>query len=149
MTLLVLVRALRAVGLETEIHRQAYEDLYRRIEEGDVGAFIVTWNFSTGDASGFLESMVHSRDPARSLGLLNGSGYGDPQLDGWIGAAAREPVEARRLELLRWSLARVANDRPYLPLFHRARLALVRDPFAIQPRPGFLVAPADIRARER
>jgi peptide/nickel transport system substrate-binding protein len=146
-TVTALARSLRAIGLEIELHRQPFDALYRQIEEGEVDAFLFTWNFSTGDASEFLESIVHSRDPERALGLLNGSGYRDSQLDGWIESAAREPVETRRLELLRWSLARVANDRPYLPLFHRARLALIRDPFAIEPRPGYLVAPADIRPR--
>ncbi len=146
-TLRVLTGALRSLGFEPTLRVQPYAELYRRLEQGDVEAFVVTWNFSSGDASEFLESMVHTRDPVRGLGLLNGSGFSDPQLDRWVVAASREPAAARRLELLRWSLARVANDRPYLPLLHRARLALVREPFAIEPRPGFLVGPADIRPR--
>jgi len=132
------------IGLDVEPVRQPYAELYGKIEAGRTGMFVFAWNFSFGDPAGFLESMAHSRDPERGLGLLNATGFSDPELDRWVEDASREPVSARRLQLVRWSLARLASERPYLPLYHHSRTALVRRPFRIDPHSASWVRPQEI-----
>jgi peptide/nickel transport system substrate-binding protein len=124
--------AFASLGFATEVVGIPYEELYQRIERSANDLYLFGWNFRFGDASDFLDAVAHSRDPGRLLGLLNGSGYSDAELDSWIERAGREPSTSKRLELLHWSLARLARDRPYLPLFHTSRLILVRDPFWIR-----------------
>lgn len=144
----VVTRMLDRVGLRVLALPHPYAVFYRRIEEGLNEAYAFSWNFALGDPSGFLESMAHSRAPARGLGLLNGTGFGDPELDAWVEQASREPVSARRLELVQWSFARLAAARPYLPLYHRPRIALVRRPFRLQVRSGSWVRPQEIALEE-
>lgn len=135
---------LAQIGLDVEPVRQPYAELYGKIEAGSTGMFVFAWNFSFGDPAGFLESMAHSRDPDRGLGLLNATGFSDPELDRWVEDASREPVSGRRLQLVRWSLARLASERPYLPLYHHSRTALVRRPFQIDLHSASWVRPQEI-----
>ncbi len=136
---------LASIGLTCEIERVAYEDLYRRIEEGSTELYVFSWNFRGMDASDFLDAVVHSRDPARRLGGLNGAGFRDADVDRWIEEAAREPRAAQRLALLRKAFERVRASAVYLPLYHRSRLALVREPFTIEGRSGSWVQPQEVR----
>jgi peptide/nickel transport system substrate-binding protein len=138
--------SLARIGLEVEPVQQPYAELYAKIESGTTGMFVFAWNFSLGDPAGFLESMAHSRQPERGLGLLNATGFADPELDRWVEDASREPVSARRLELVRWSLARLAAQRPYLPLYHHSRIALLRRPFRIDAPSASFVRPQEIFA---
>jgi hypothetical protein len=66
-------------------------------------------------------------------------------VDGWIEAAASEASSSKRLALLRWALSRVHHDRPYLPLYHRSRLALVSAELEIHTMTGSWVRPQDVR----
>jgi peptide/nickel transport system substrate-binding protein len=136
---------LTGIGLHVEPRPIPYQELYRRIETADTELFLFGWNFRWADASDFLDAVVHSRDPERRLGMLNGSAYAAPTVDRWIESAGREARSAPRLELIRRALSQVARDRPYLPLFHHSRFALVRKPYVIVASPGTLVRPDAIR----
>ncbi len=139
------VRAsLARVGLRVRSVPYPWEIFYRRLMAGDSELSLFGWNFPFADASDFLDGVVHTREPERRVGLQNGSGYSNAQVDRWLEEAATEPRSSRRLDLLRKVLARVAEDRPYLPLYHRVRLSLVRRPFTLTPRGGAWVLPQDI-----
>jgi len=140
-TLDYLVAALGEVGLKVETASLPWESFYRRFQAGESHLFVFGWNFRLADASDVLEAIIHSHDPDRRLGLLNGSGYANVQVDRWIEEASREPRSSRRLELLRKSLARVGQDRPYLALYHRSRSTLLRGGFTIRAQAGALVTP--------
>ncbi len=140
-----LAEDLGSVGLAVEAVEHRYDVYYRRIEEGQNELFLFGWTFRNADASDFLESLVHTRARERFLGGMNGIGYADPDVDRWIEEAAREPRPQARLDLLRRTMAKVAADRPYLPLVHEARLALVRAPFVVAPQTGSWLRPHDIR----
>ena len=108
------------------------------------GLFLFAWSFRFADASDFLDSMVHTKDPDGLMGRLNASGYSNPRVDRLIERAMNEASSSARLQLLRQALEQVANDRPYVPLFHPARTALIRDPFRILRQWGPWPRPQDI-----
>ncbi len=136
--------SLRWIGLEVRFEELTFRELYQGILQGETSCHILGWNFPLADAMDFFEAMVHTRDPGRRYGLQNGSGYSNPQVDRWIERGVLEVAASRRLELMRKIQERVARDRPYLPLYHRRRLSLVRRPFAIAHRAGSWLLPQEI-----
>jgi len=138
---------LAEIGLVVEVVELPYETFYRRISEAGSEAFVFGWNFRLTDASDFLDAIVHTRDLERRFGLLNGSGYANAQADRWIEDAAGEPRTSARLELMRRVLARIAVDRPYVPLSYHSRVALLRQPFALVEHSRSWVLPQGIQLR--
>jgi len=144
------VDSLIAVGLETEMRAISIEDFYRGLREGTNQIFLFSWTFGVADASPFLDTLVHSRDPERGLGSFNGAGFSGPevdamQLDAMIDAAAHEPKSTVRLERLQQTLAMLGAIKVYLPLYQPSTLALVYDGFVLEAYPGSVVRPQDVR----
>ncbi len=129
----VLGRQLARAGIRVTPVCRPWETFYRRLLDRQCQLAVFGWEFPFGDASDLLDALVHSRDPARHLGLQNGSGYANPEVDRWIEAADREPRTLARRDLIHRALRQVRTDRPLIPLYHRSRIALVRRPFDIQP----------------
>jgi peptide/nickel transport system substrate-binding protein len=140
-----LVASLGNVGLTLETTELPYRELLQRSDAGLSPMYVFGWNFDYADSSGLLDAMVHSPDPEARLGLLNGTGFADPAVDRWIEEAAVTAAAGDRLERLRWALAAVRDARPYLPLYHRSRIALVRDDVVIEPRIDSMARPQEIR----
>jgi peptide/nickel transport system substrate-binding protein len=139
-----LADTLAEIGIVIEPQLHQYESFYRRIEAAENELFLFSWNFTIADASPFLDAIVHSRDPLRGFGNFNGAAVSDPELDRQMEEAAHETRSEARLELLQLVLADVSAIHAYLPLFHPAALALVRDPFDVV---GRQVRPQDLRLR--
>ncbi len=139
-----LVASLDAIGLDLETVELEYRTLLERSDTGASPMYVFGWNFDYADSSGFLDAMVHAPDPSARLGLLNGTGFADPTVDRWIEEAAVGTSTGERLQRLRWALAAVLEARPYLPLYHRTRLALVRDGVEIDPRIDSMARPQEI-----
>lgn len=137
----------RRLGFTVEIEDMPYDVFYRSIEDASLEAYIFGWNFLFGDASDFLDGLVHTRDPERKFGQLNGTGFSDPHVDQWIEEAEREPDTGKRLQRLRSALAAVERERPYLPIYHASRQAYFREPFTMEARPGSWLQPQDILVR--
>ncbi len=138
-----LVEALASIGLKLRPELFGYEGSYRRFTEAQSELFVFGWSFRSGDPAAFLVGLVHSRDLTRRLGLLNGTGYSNPQVDraieaiGWAESGQRDRLVAEVLNT-------VAADRPYLPLYHQVRLALVREPFEVAVRSGTWILAQEI-----
>ncbi len=135
---------MEALGFRVVLEDRPFDVFYRELGQGNLEAFIFGWNFDLGDASDFLETMVHSRRPGGVLGQLNGSGFSDALVDGWIESAAHEVSQEKRLRDLRSVLATLKTERPYLPLFYSVRQALFRSPFLMKRRAGSWLKPTEI-----
>jgi len=140
-------RRLEMLGFSVEVEDQPFDVFYRRMEEESLEAFLFGWNFDLGDASDFLDAMVHSRGN-EALGKLNGSGFSDPLVDHWIEAAGREISEEKRLGELRSVLATIQRELPYIPLFYSIRLAMFHKPFGMEARAGSWLRPYEITVSE-
>ena len=143
-----LVDSLRAVGLDLEPVELEYRTLLERSDTGASPMVVFGWNFDYADSSGLLDAMVHSPDAEARLGLLNGTGFADDNVDRWIEEAAVAASNGERLQRLRQVLATVQEARPYLPLYHRSRMALARDGIVIDPRIDSMARPQEIRWAE-
>ena len=132
------------VGLKAKFKNYPWSVLYRRMESDQSAAHIFGWNFPLADASDFFESCVHTREPAKHFGLQNSASYSNAQVDRWIEESSRLASTSQRLDLIRKILARLQRDRPYLALYHRKHLVLLRKPFSVPPRAGTWVLPQEI-----
>ncbi|MCP4898965.1 MAG: hypothetical protein GY906_18500 [bacterium] len=140
-----LTDALEELGFEVVPEVLPYQKYYDRLRAGDTELYVFGWNFSQLHASEFLDAVIHSRDPGQRHGKLNGAMFSDAKIDTWIETAAREADSKEQFLLLRRSLERVAEERPYLPLYHRSRLTLTRDSFVVASHSVRWVSPQDIR----
>lgn len=137
--------SLEALGFVIRLEDQPFDVFYQELGQGHLEAYVFGWNFNMGDASDFLESMVHSRKESEVLGQLNGTGFSDPLVDRWIESASREISQKKRLRDLRSVLATLRTERPYLPLFYSVRQALFKKPFWMEVRAGSWLRPTEIR----
>jgi peptide/nickel transport system substrate-binding protein len=138
-------KALDQIGLVAVPNELPFETFYRRLEEAANQMFMFRWNFRVADASPFLDTIVHSRDPLRGLGTLNGAALSDPVLDEAIAQAAHESRSDIRLQRLQDVLQLVSDQNVYLPLYHPSVTTLIREPFILDNRQ---VRPQDIRLRK-
>ena len=84
--------------------------------QGKLPLLLYAWACSTGDASDFLNSSIHTRDAATGLGMENFAGFSNPALDALLDAADRELNPLRRRELLQSAQRQVLAELPVLPL---------------------------------
>jgi peptide/nickel transport system substrate-binding protein len=106
----------KRIGVRVEPQAAPFAELLAEGRRGELGIFSYAWACSTGDASDFLNSSLHSRDESRGLGLENDSGYADRETDALLDAAEVELDPAKRLALLQRAQRRVLEDLPVLPL---------------------------------
>ncbi len=136
--------ALANIGLSVHITLLSWPEPYERLLLGRLNAFFFGWNFPFADSSDFLEALIHSRDPRSHLGLQNGIGYANSNVDRWIEQIPSAPtIEARRA-LIRKVLHQVCADVPLIPLYHQSRDILVKRPFTVVPRQGAWTFPQDV-----
>lgn len=127
-----LTRQLAPAGIRvrsTTLPRNAFYDRWHRGEELLV---LVAWAATTGDASGALDALVHSRKDG--YGSFNLFGYENPELDRTIERANETLNPYQRKELLTAALDEVREDVVFLPLMARFNLYAVRDGIDWSPR---------------
>ncbi len=115
-----LVADLGRIGIRVTPVPMTLAELLRRARAGELPLLTYGRACTTGDASEFLDSSFHSRDPERGLGEENYSGISDRELDALLEAADRELDQARRLALLQQAQRRVLEALPILPLTLRS-----------------------------
>ncbi len=108
------------LGIRVRPTRYSLSELLQRARAGELPLLTYGRACTTGDASEFLDSSVHTRDAARGLGLENFSGASDSDTDALLEAADRELDPDRRLALLQRAQRRVLAALPILPLTVRS-----------------------------
>jgi peptide/nickel transport system substrate-binding protein len=96
-----------------------FSEVLRMARTGQVPLVFYAWACSTGDASDFLNSSLHSRDPERGLGAENYLGFSAPDVDTLLDAAERERDPTVRRAQLQQAQRLVLEALPVLPLTTR------------------------------
>ena len=142
-----IVSQLAAVGIRARLVPRPWPEMYARLASGAVDFFLGGWACSSGDASDFFDSMVHTASPAGGFGDSNFSGYRNPILDGLIEKSGMTLDMGERRQTLRQALAIVVDDLPAVPLMVPHALYGVRDDVVWQPRLDGRVYAAEMRWR--
>ncbi|MFH1177330.1 MAG: ABC transporter substrate-binding protein [Acidobacteriota bacterium] len=111
-----LIADLARIGVRVRSHPLSLGELIDAAHAGKFPLIYYGRTCTTGDASEFLDSSLHSRDPERGLGRENYAGFSDPETDAMLEAAGHEMDVQKRRELLQRAQRRVLEELPALPL---------------------------------
>ncbi len=107
---------LARVGIAVTLSSASYSEILGRVRTGQADLFLYGWICSTADASDFLNTSIHSRDPVRGFGFENDGGFSSEAIDRLLEQADRELVSERRLALLQEAQRLTLEKLPILPL---------------------------------
>jgi peptide/nickel transport system substrate-binding protein len=139
---------LAAIGIRLRPVPRPWNDLYPRMQNGQVIFQLGSVLAESGDASDVLDAMMHTRGTVAGYGDNNSSGYSNASLDELIERSAVVLDPLKRRELLQRCMRVLARDLPDIPLFVPFDLYGVRRNVDWQPRPDALVLAAEIHRRD-
>lgn len=129
----IIVRQLAVVGIELHLRGYDWPTLSARIDSSRSPFFLASWSCSSGDASDFFESCLHTRDGSE-YGACNWGRYSNPKLDRLIERCGRILDSKRRIADLQRCTMMACEDMPVIPLFVRKRTYGVCRSLAFVPR---------------
>ncbi|MEM6453942.1 MAG: ABC transporter substrate-binding protein [Acidobacteriota bacterium] len=136
---------LAEAGIRVQVERRPWSEMYQRITQRRVTAYLGGFGCTSGDASDLFDHKVHTPDPARGYGVANISGHGVPALDALIEAAnGRLDMVARRA-VLRRATERLHEEAHLVPLFMPYDLYGLRADLIWTPRPDGRIVLAEAR----
>jgi len=135
---------LNDLGFSVELNPLRSEDLQKKIVDGDSDLFFMGWRSELGGALDFLQSVVHTKDPARGYGLYNGAHYSNKQVDALIESAEHNLDEQSRLQQLQDAMKLVVDDIYGVPLYESMTIFGFYDYLDFNPRVDGYIRVADI-----
>lgn len=109
------VTQLADAGVRVQAHVRPVEDFARRI---DRASSFFLYNWIAGQESGAaLRNFLHTRDPYRSLGLQNRTGYTNVEVDALLEQSGLPVSPSERVALLQRVMVLLMKDLPWIPLF--------------------------------
>lgn len=132
--IVALARQLADGGVRARGVTRPWGEMYRRLQSGEIGAYLGTWVCTSGDASDLLDRKLHTPDPARGWGDANWSRYSNAELDRLIEESQQVISPLQRGALLKKAMALTAADLAFLPLYSRFEVYGVRRELDWTPR---------------
>jgi len=132
--LVAIARQLAEGGVRAHGLTRPWAEMYRRLQSGEIGAYLGTWLCTSGDASDLFDRKLHTPDPDRGWGDANWSRYLNPQLDRLIEESQQLTNPLERGALLKKAMALTAEDLAYVPIYSRYSVYGVRRNLEWQPR---------------
>ncbi|MCQ4158606.1 ABC transporter substrate-binding protein [Roseomonas sp. GC11] len=131
-------------GIAAQVEPLPAALFFPRLAGGQFTTALFGWLTGPGEPNAVLGAVLGTRDPARSLGSLNGTGYSNPRLDGLITTALATGDTARRLAMWQEAARLVVRDEVALiPLLHLASLWAMRQEIRYAPRGDSLTQAMD------
>jgi peptide/nickel transport system substrate-binding protein len=110
-----LARQLGEVGLRVEVNALEKKAFYDLLDRGESDLFLLGWASESGDGADVFEVLFpHPGEKLR--GSSNATGFTDPLLDAITREAQSTANLRERAVVLRQAFARLASQRPILPL---------------------------------
>lgn len=109
-----IAKQLSAIGVLVDVNAQpkrAHFDLVRR---GGADLYLLGWGVPTFDSAYIFSNLFHTR--TTTIGLWNGTGFGDPRIDAAIEGLSRETDLTRRAQTIRALWEKLQAAQIYLPI---------------------------------
>jgi peptide/nickel transport system substrate-binding protein len=129
-----IVRQLADGGVRAKGHWRPWDEMYRRLQSGEIGAYLGTWICTSGDASDLLDRKLHTPDPDHGWGDANWSRYSNPELDKLIETSQQVTNPLERGALLKKAMALAAADLAFVPLYSQHEIYALRQELKWTPR---------------
>jgi peptide/nickel transport system substrate-binding protein len=140
-------RQLDQVGVRVTVNALDKAAFFDLIDSGGSSFHLVGWACGSGEAAEAIEALVATKGPG--LGVANTGGFSDPVLDGLLARSNEETEPALRVEALQRTLARVALQRPVLPLLLQTEAIAVSRRIDWVPGRDFRIRAEDMRLAQR
>ncbi|MCV2350311.1 ABC transporter substrate-binding protein [Paucibacter sp. Y2R2-4] len=105
------------LGLKVKVNAQPKALFFNKVEKLDTSAYLFGWGGAITDPESIFTSHFRNRGE-KGIGEYNRGNFKDEELDALVAASSREPDEAKRQQLIKQALKRMADQVHYIPL-HR------------------------------
>lgn len=137
---------LTLVGIRVTVNALDKSAFFDLIDSGRSSFHLVGWACGSGEAAEAIEALVATKGPG--LGVANSGGYSDAVLDGLLAASNETTEPTLRVVTLQKALARVAEERPVLPLLLQSEAIAVSRRIDWTPGRGLRLRVEDMRLAE-
>lgn len=116
---------LASIGIRVALNLVPKEEFFKKIytrtadpaSQSDTSMYFLGWACSSGDASEVFEYALHTYEPDRLLGVNNGTGYSNKEVDRLVEESLSTFDSKERLKLLQDAMVLVMRDLPWVPLY--------------------------------
>jgi peptide/nickel transport system substrate-binding protein len=138
---------LAPLGIRLQVEAVSQEEHARRLAAGDGTVWLNRFSCATGDASDFLNDVLHSRDAPGHYGAFNDGGWASPELDRLIEASLGLEPPGTRLSALQHILSLAAEDLPVVALYEDREVFAVDRSLLWTPRRDGAILAAEMSPR--
>jgi peptide/nickel transport system substrate-binding protein len=139
---------LAAVGIDVDVRVLADDAFFELLSRNGATLWINRYGCSSGDASDFLDAVVHSPDPGHRFGMSNYGRYSNAALDKAIERSGGIEKPEERRNAVQQILAQVMQELVLLPLYSDQDVYVLDRSFSWEPRSDSYVHAAEVRLRK-
>jgi peptide/nickel transport system substrate-binding protein len=143
----VVKEELGALGIRVEPRLLPDVEFFDLVGRGGATFWLNRFSCTSGDASDFLDAVVHSRRTGRPFGKNNYGGYGRDDLDRAIEASAGIEKPHQRRDAIQGVLRRAMEDLVVIPLYNDQDIYAMAGNVSWQPRSDSYIRAAEIGVR--
>ena len=137
---------LKLLGIDVVLNPLSPDDFQKKLLAGNSEMYYLGWRSELGDASDFLESIIHSRDATGLGGQFNGTNYVNKDVDALIDSSQQDLNQKSRLKSLQDAMKiLVENDIVGIPLFETQTLFANQNTITFEPRVDGYIYAAELR----
>lgn len=135
---------LASLGIRAQVKVMPDGEFFELLNARRASFWLSRFGCPSGDASDFLDAMVHSPTPDGRYGLNNYGGYRDPELDRAIEASAGLDKPNERRNALQQIVRRVTDELVIVPLYNDQDVYALESSLTWQPRSDSFIHAATI-----
>lgn len=138
--------SLARIGIKVKVNAGPGSVYFGRMGKRDTSLSLIGWASGSGDASSFLDSIVHSVNPAKGYGKYNWGNFSNAKVDELIEKSASTMNPSERLKQLQ-EAQKIAliDNQGYVPIFYSVELYASNKKVDFQPRINTYIWAFDIK----
>ena len=126
--------SLTRVGIKVNVNAAPGSTFFGKAGKREMSFILIGWASGSGDASSFLDSIVHSVNPDEGYGKYNWGNYANAKADELIEKSASTMDTKERLNQLHQIQKIALDDVGYLPLYYTVNLYAASKKVKFEPR---------------
>ncbi len=136
---------LARVGVKVKVNATPGSLFFGKMGKRETSFSLIGWASGSGDASSFLDSIVHSVNPDKGYGKYNWGNFSNTETDKLIESSASTMDTAKRLTQLK-EISKIAKENTaYLPLYYSVNLYASSNKIKFEPRINSYIWAFDIK----
>jgi peptide/nickel transport system substrate-binding protein len=137
--------SLARVGIKVKVNVMPGSSFFGTMGKRETSFVLIGWSSGSGDASSFLDSIVHSVDSAKGYGKYNWGNFSNKKADELIEASSKTMDTQKRLQELKEVTKITQKEVGYLPLLYTVNLYAANKKVKFEPRGNSYIWAFDIK----